>query len=40
MGLDHKKEALAAARAAMSQAPDDASRRNLETLIQQIEAMK
>ena len=40
MGLGRKKEALAAARAAMSQAPDDASRRNLETLIQQIEAMK
>jgi hypothetical protein len=40
MGLGRKAEALAAARAAMSQAPDDVSRRNLETLIQQIEAMK
>lgn len=40
MGLGHKQEALAAARAAMAQAPDDTSRRNLETLIQQIEAMK
>lgn len=40
MGLGRKAEALAAARAAMSQAPDDAARRNLETLIGQIEAMK
>ena len=40
MGLGHKKEALAAAQAAKSQAPDDAARRNLDTLIGQIEAMK
>ena len=40
MSLGHKAEALAAARAALSQAPDAAARRNLETLIGQIEAMK
>lgn len=40
MGLGHKQEALAAARAAKAQAPDDTARRNLDTLIQQIEAMK
>jgi hypothetical protein len=40
MGLGHKAEALAAARAALSQAPNDAARQNLETLIGQIEAMK
>jgi hypothetical protein len=40
MALGRKAEALAAARAAVAQAPDDASRKNLEQLIQQIEAMK
>jgi hypothetical protein len=35
--LGRKKEALAEARLALQQAPDDASRRNVEALIQQIE---
>jgi hypothetical protein len=35
--LGHKKEALAEARLAVQQAPDENSRKNVETLIQQIE---
>ncbi|HWM92165.1 MAG TPA: DUF2911 domain-containing protein [Thermoanaerobaculia bacterium] len=38
--LGHKEEALKHARAALAQAPDEASRKNLETLIQQIEQGK
>ncbi len=36
--LGHRKEALAEARLALQQAPDENSRKNVETLIQQIEA--
>ena len=36
--LGHKKEALAEARLALKQAPDENSRKNVEALIQQIEA--
>jgi hypothetical protein len=36
--LGHRKEALAEAHLALKQAPDDNSRKNVETLIQQIEA--
>jgi tetratricopeptide (TPR) repeat protein len=36
--LGHKKEALAEARLALKQAPDENSRKNVESLIQQIEA--
>ncbi|HEV8580426.1 MAG TPA: DUF2911 domain-containing protein [Thermoanaerobaculia bacterium] len=39
-GLGHKKEALAEAQLAMKQAPDEPSRKNLETLIKQIEEGK
>jgi hypothetical protein len=39
-GLGRQKEALAEARLALKQAPDDASRRNLEALIKQIEEGK
>lgn len=38
--LGHKDEALKHARAALQQAPDEASRKNVETLIQQIEQGK